>query len=252
VFLPKYVKGTHFFSHRFHKGVDWYKKHFDAWRGEKAVGEVSSLCLGSEVAARNIHEVIPDAFLIACLRDPMSAIWSHYLRELRQGRSRVPFLETLKLHPEMVGYHLHYRNLSRYLELFPQERILIVFYDDISERPGEVLTQVFRFLGVRCDLLPELATKRVNEARFIRLPLLAKAIWKIRWTLRDHRMYRVVDLVKRSGIMDLFFGVGAPKGVKYLPEDRHVVRELFLEDVRELSKLTGRNLDHWLDEKYTP
>lgn len=252
VFLPRYVKGTHFFSHRFHKGVSWYERHFDAWRDERAVGEVSALCLGSEVAAKNIHRVIPHARLVACLRDPMTSIWSHYLRELRQGRSRKPFLETLREHPEIAGYHLHYRNLNRYLELFPREQILIIFHDDISQRPHDVLGEVFRFLDIRDDFVPDMATRRVNEARFIRFPFLARPVMEIRWRLRDHRMYRMVDLVKRLGLVDLVFGFGPPKGLEYRAEDRQAVRELFLEDIRELAKLTGRNLEHWLDAKGAP
>ncbi len=251
VFLPRHVKGTHFFSHRFHKGVPWYERHFDARQDERAVGEVSALCLGSEVAARNIHQVIPHARLIACLRDPMTSVWSHYLRELRQGRSRGPFLETLRGHPEIIGYHLHHRNLSRYLELFPREQILIILYDDISERPREILAEVFRFLGIQDDIVPDLATSRVNEARFIRFPFLARPIMEIRWRLRDHRMYRVINLVKQLGLVDLVFGLGAPRGLEYRAEDRRAVRELFLEDVSELAKLVSRDLGHWLDEKGT-
>jgi hypothetical protein len=246
VFLPRHVKGTHFFSHRFHKGTGWYESHFEDWRGEEAVGEVSPLCLGSPCAARNIHDVIPHARIVACLRDPMTSIWSHYLRDLMQGHTRRSFRAEVEENSELRGYHLHFKNLKRYLELFPAEQIKILFQEDFPSRPHAVLEELFAFLGVRADFRPSVASRRVNEARFIRYPVLAKAVSAIRWGLRDRKMYKAVNLVKALGLVDLLFGMGAPRGVTYSPEDRILVRELFQEDVSQLSGLTGRDLGHWL------
>ncbi len=246
VFLPRHVKGTHFFSHRFHKGLAWYESHFEDRGDEKAVGEVSPLCLGSRCAARNIRQTIPGAAIIACLRDPMTSVWSHYLRELRQGRTRRPFRDALEEDPEIYEYHLHHRNLGRYLELFSRDQILIVFHDDIAGGGEALLRDVFRFLGVREDFRPTVASRRINEAMVIRFLALARPIARLRWKLRDRKMYRVVEWTKRLGLVDFFFGVGAPGDAIYSRKDREWVRELYLEDTERLADLTGRNLDHWL------
>jgi hypothetical protein len=252
VFLPPHVKGTHFFSDRFHKGISWYESHFDGWNGEPAVGEVSPLCLGSPNAAGNIRRVIPAARLVACLRDPMSSIWSHYLRELRQGRTRKPFGAAIEENPQIVAYHLHFRNLARYLELFQRDQLLILLQDDIVQQPQALLGQTFRFLGVREDVRPSLASKKVNEARYIRVPFLAKAISAARWGLRDRKMYRVVEWARRVGLVDLFFGVGTPADAQFSREDRAEVRRLCRADVEELSQWLGRDLNHWLRVEAAP
>ncbi len=46
---------------------------------EKAIGEASPLYLWSSKACENIHQTIPDAKLIAILRDPVERAFSHFL-----------------------------------------------------------------------------------------------------------------------------------------------------------------------------
>jgi len=249
IFLPSKVKGTHFFSHRFDKGIKWYESHFENCQRGKVIGEVSPLYLGNEDAAGNIYSVLPGVKLIACLRDPMSSVWSHYLRQLRQGHTKKIFSEAIKEDPSIYRYHLHYQNLKKYMNYFSKNQLLVVFYDDIQTQPQGLFQTIFQFIGVDTEFKTKNEGKRINPAKYMRFPAIAKLLHNIRWWLRDNKMYGIINMVKKVGLVKLFFGEGAPQNVDFGSEYQALIRDLCYEDIRSLEKLTERNLSHWLKVK---
>ena len=66
--------------------IDDYRALFDEVDGQVAIGEASPLYLAwSSHAAPAIQRHIPDAKLIACLRDPAERAFSHYCHNLLYG-----------------------------------------------------------------------------------------------------------------------------------------------------------------------
>ncbi len=73
-----------------------------------------------------------------------------------QGRSfdDVPFDDLVAfLHDRRTTDRNDYlATLARWREFYPDDRFLIAFYEDVSERPRELLARVFRHLGVSADV----------------------------------------------------------------------------------------------------
>jgi Sulfotransferase family len=181
-------------SYRF-QDIDAYRGLFSGVRGEAAVGEASVSYLYSSVAARRIAETIPDARLIAVLRNPVDRAHSNYLHLVRDGREPCrDFAAALAAeddrrrqgwsanwHYRAKGYYG--RQIARYLDVFPRERLRVYLYDDFEERPRVVLDDIARFLAVEPAFDQDLSL-RLNVAgipRRARLYGLLRRMERLKW-----------------------------------------------------------------------
>jgi hypothetical protein len=154
---------------------DDYLRLFQNARAEKALGEASVCYLWSRTAAANIRAKIPGAKIIMVLRDPSEIAFSLYVQSVAGGHIRGTFRETLEacrrntsekfsvVYP-FLELGLLYEQVKRFLEAFPREQVLIVFYEQYRERQGEMFGQIFRFLGVDAQFTPD-TSQRYHEFR---------------------------------------------------------------------------------------
>lgn len=148
-----------------------YHDQFADCADKKAVGEASPLYLYSPKAPGEIRATVPDARLIAILRNPVDRAYSAFLHLVRDGRETTrDFAEALRLEPERIADHWehiwHYvamgryaEQLDRYFTLFPREQIKVVIYRDFRQNPSGVIRQLFRFLEVDETFLPDQSTR---------------------------------------------------------------------------------------------
>jgi hypothetical protein len=99
-----------------------------------------------DVAAR-MAQVVPDAKLIYCIRDPVDRMRSHFKHEVlrsREERWGSDALHDIKyLIPSLYGLQL-----ERFLVHFEPEQVAIVSLGDLWHQPEEALRALYRFLGV--------------------------------------------------------------------------------------------------------
>ncbi len=173
------------------RGLDWYAKEFfsDCPKGRIA-GEVSPQYMYSTEIARRVHEGLPEAKIIAILREPIDRAWSHYRMACRREQEERSVREAFAAAqatdecdadaPETARYLQfsdYERVLSEYLRLYDRDRILILFQEDLDTFPEAVMRQVYDFLGID-DVLPENLGVRVHrsgEVRFRSLSRLTKS-----------------------------------------------------------------------------
>jgi hypothetical protein len=183
IFCPR--KGVNFFVRYFHRGYGWYQHWFDDRGGRKA-GEISSNYLYSprpdaahkqfyprwiprerlffwrrRPSARDeIHARYPDVKVFAIFRNPIERAWSHYWmwrnRKERIGKAKrvVPFHQMFRDDGRWIrtqGYYGHY--LAHWREHFPDMGVF--FYDDLQRDPLGLARQLFGFLEVDPDFVPE-------------------------------------------------------------------------------------------------
>jgi len=152
-----------------------YLKLFQNARDEKAVGEASVCYLWSKTAAANIRARIPGAKIVMVLRDPREIAVSLYVQSVAGGHIQGTFRETLEacrrngsgkfsvVYP-FLELGLLYEQVKRFVEAFPREQVLILFYEEYRERRGEVFERIFRFLGVDAQFRPD-TSRRYHEFR---------------------------------------------------------------------------------------
>lgn len=217
-------------------------------------GEASPLYLFSEKAPRRIHAHVPDARLVAILRNPIDQAFSHYLYARRQciepledivealaaqeQRKREGW-QPLFSYSEFPRYHAQ---LTRYYSLFPGDHIEVFLYDDFTDDPLNVVSRIFRFIGVEDDFVPDLSCRpnaggEPKNALFQSLLMKPHAPLKMmsRWLPNDTRAYIRDALARRN--------LRRPP----LPDAaRDLLVDALRDDILRLQDLIGRDLSGWL------
>jgi hypothetical protein len=161
----------HFFDkgRNFSKGVSWYEGHFARAKDERAVGEKTPDYLwanGQGVEGhlpdvhRNIYDTLPEAKLIAVLRNPVERAISAVNHIIRSGRVSPLYLyniddlllgnkrDLIEGHG-VIDYGRYYRQIKAYQEFFDAAQMLIlIFEEDVIQEPASGLRKACAFLGV--------------------------------------------------------------------------------------------------------
>jgi hypothetical protein len=228
-------------------GHSWYRRQFvDATPGQ-VVGERSNSYLIRPGAADTIHRHMPDARLVAMLRNPIDRAYSGYCMRLRGNqvtREVERYLDPERsVCPEILQNSLYSRNLQPYLDRFPRRQIHFVIFDDIEQRPAAALSDLCGFLGIAPLADEMLVVEKVNPKERLRLPR------------------GLNDFVRRyEGIGALRDALRATPLVTWMrsllqretayPPLPHALRlrlaVYFQNDIEQLSEIVGRDLRHWV------
>jgi hypothetical protein len=188
-----------------------YCSQFQGARDEIALGEASPLYLYHPLAAERIQHEVPEAKLIAILRNPIDRAYSAFLHLVRDHRETTrDFSEALALEEERIAanwehiWHYvsmgrYYDQVKRYYDRFDRDQIWVLIYRDLRSDPRGVLRDTFRFVGVDESFVPDMST-RYNEASLPleqRPPLLPSVRARIQNELRDD-ILKLQDLINRD------------------------------------------------------
>lgn len=236
----------HFFTREFERGEAYYRETWFAGQAPGVmVGEKSADYLHDPLVPARMHAMIPNAKLIVQLRNPIDRAYSDYCMLFRRGTVDGDIGRYLggtnNDQPRFLNDGLYFKNLTSFLEFYPQEQIHVILQEDIKPRAQEIVAEACRFLG-----LPELAepvgivpNANVKDAPLLPLPirtLLAPAK-RLVAPYRNSAWFRALrDPLARE--------VAYPA----LPDAlRARMRDFYASDVEQLGRLIGRNLDHWLE-----
>jgi hypothetical protein len=231
----------------------------DARRQHVAIGEASVWYLYSSVAVENILHFQPDAKFIVMVRNPLEmapalhaemVLGGHenvrdfarawQLQQVRRCGDGVPTLSWAQrrfLYGEVCSLGAQ---LARLLSLVPQERVLVIVYDDLKTDAHREYLRVLDFLGVPDDgrgVFPIYNTAR-----------------KAKWPWATRGLFVLVQLKRRTGIpirTNLFSRlrkineIAAPRDP--IPAELQTrLKRYFAPDVALLGQLLGRSFDSWL------
>jgi len=260
-------KETNFFDYAAIDGrMGEYEEHFATAGDARAIGEVSTRYLTSARAPERIKQYIPGARLFVSLRNPVDQVYSHYWHLSRQnfhqwngdGAPRT-FEEALERYENrLLEPSLYYSHLQRWLDCFDRSQLHIIFYDDIRDRPGEVLMTLFEFLGVDPQFQAPSTTEKgaaVRQGTSPRSPRLG-ALHSLVYANLNRRVYlplkgavgpRIAEEVKNAlHIREVMESIFHRKGYPVMqPRTRARLRSQFKEEIRGLENLTGRDLSAW-------
>ena len=218
-----------------------YERLFNGITNEKMYGEACPAYLWTPTAADSIRADIPDARLIATLRNPADRAYSGWLKAVLEGRVRKGTAEDA-LKP---GYH-HYKigfyapHLRRYFDRFPRQNIKVVIFEDIVRDPQLLMTEIFEFLGVdsafKVDPIPYNPSRAPRSMRA--------------WTIYKSLVKIVRPMIPLSVRSHIKSGIASDRLLTAPPavssELRARLLEAYRDDILETSQLIGRDLSHWL------
>lgn len=247
-------KEVHYFTDNvfFKKDLDWYKSHFIT---EKLLAGTSpqnytKLHWGiSGKVPKRLFEHIPDVKLIYVVRDPVERIESHY-RE-NQAAGHAPEEGLNRYLSDLWDNHfvltsMYYFQISKYLEYFPKEQILILTAEELLSNRLETLNKVFRFLSVREMGNAELFdykknTKNSKKKRTGFSKVLYNSSTSFIRNLVPAGIKRVIRESKAYNTM-IYKPVSSEK---IEPEVRERLIRFLKDDIRKLEDFSGKDLSEW-------
>jgi len=231
---------------------DDYLKLFSNVAEEIAIGEASPCYLWSETAARNIAARIPHAKIIINLRNPVDRAFSQYLHMVTVGSTRRTFREqihaNLNCDSKLLGplrplleFGHYTEQVGRFLGEFPASQIHISFYEDLVRAPGSLLSELFSFLGVDPNFVPDRSVRH-TEPRIPKLPGTVYVLKK--WRIWPHlRKLAPQALVPRLRSLVLHNRAALVMDAS----DRLFLTDYYRGEIEKLAKLLNRDLSAWLD-----
>ncbi len=144
------------------RGVDWYRRHFDA--GSPVRGESSPNYSAEPIpprgrrrafdpyyrgVAERMRSLIPGAKLVYMVRDPVERVQAQWVHVRSRGWEREP-LESAVFRPSStyIARSSYCFQLERFLEHYPLDQVLVIDQGDLLHRRPHTLAAVFRFIGV--------------------------------------------------------------------------------------------------------
>lgn len=150
----------------FQKGVGWYQQLFAGVLNEKSVGEKTATYLRDRRAPELIKQYLPDARMIAILRNPVDRAYSHYLYTIGQVPAGVSLADACSSRRtelrEVLEPGYYYEQIARYIAYFERSRLLLLIYDDLQVNPLGAMQAVYEFLGVDRTYVPAKLHRRIN------------------------------------------------------------------------------------------
>jgi hypothetical protein len=189
--LPATKKEVHYFDRR-RRAEGWYRAHFPSRAelalvaertGRSLTGEASPYYLFHPAVPQRVRRTVPDARLIAVLRDPVERAISGYHHQVRHGHEHRPIELALDPRHAVVTapetddrwYDApgparrltylargHYaEQLERWFSCFAREQVLVL--ESTALRAGSLPAAVLSFLGLPRDAVPAVADQNVGS-----------------------------------------------------------------------------------------
>ena len=224
VYIPD-AKDIYFFDRFYHKGWDWYQKHFEK-AGSRAKGEICHDYLYSQEVCERIKKHLPNVKIIVMLRHPVDRAISHYRYSTMQGNVRGSLAEALEQNDNILECSRYSKYLPMYLETFGHDNVLILNFSLLKSHPELLVKQVFDYLGVDKTVNTFDVNRIVNKAMSPRNVALSKTVRYATVLARNLGMANFVGRVKRSGIKKLLYSQEQKKTQVKEGETRRLTQEL--------------------------
>lgn len=227
-----------------------YERLFAGAGGARAVGEASPTYLFYSRSAQRMQRLLPDAKVICVLRDPVERAYSHFALARKMGfEITEDFEAAVALEDERwasdrsmrftyTRASLYHDGLREFWWRFPRARILVLPFDQLAADPAGTMRTVYEFVGVDPSFTPDVTVVH-NRSMLPKSTLVREAF------ARPYRLRRFLQrnlpprLVTRLGdlIMRPPPRIAAETRARLLPR--------FVDDVRRLEALLGRELGPW-------
>ena len=235
-----------------------YQQLFRGASGKKAIGEASHSYLYDPGAAAEIRRYVPEAKLIAILRNPIDRAYSHFLHMVRSGTEPLDdFAQALQeeevgIHKERtfqdyIGRGLYHDQLKRYFGTFPQGQVRIYLYEDLSDAPISTVQDAFRYLKVEDSFVPDVSLRRnvSGHPKYKTLDGLLRSQSRIKHAAKIYlparmrwRLSKAFDDLKTRNLVQ-------PPPLQ--SEVRQQLIRVYREDILKLQDLIHRDLSGWLE-----
>lgn len=233
--------------------IQEYEALFEGATHEIAIGEASTEYLFFPKTAHRIKRHLPNAKLIAILRDPVERAFSAFCYQVRDNCEFLSFEQALQQETKRIQEKwrpgwlyltggFYYTQLKQYFDVFDRHQIKIYLYSDLCKNSQAVAQDIYRFLGVDDRIVPDTSKKNISVVprnKFL------------------HRCIQENALLKSAAktILPEFLYQGLAQSIKTYtfkekpalpPNLKQDLIKVYRDDRLKLEELIQRDLSHWL------
>lgn len=244
VYLPEKRKEVGYFNKYYCRGNDWYENFFTGKDIESlaVVAEISPGYFSCMEAPQRILQTIGDKEpkFIVMLRNPVDRAYSQWAYRVQKRGEKKSFLKYIQTNEEPVRLSLYGKYLSNYMDHFDPSFFHIVFFDDLKEKPLDVLRSLAEFLDISPEFFQNDSIDTVPNASYLpRFGRLYQSAFKVKQYLRKNDHDWLVNSIKSMGVETIFGNRG--RGEKLDDNTYDIVNRLFEEDTSHLKNLLNNN-----------
>lgn len=239
-------------------------------RSEKCLGIKRPSYIGKPEVPERIASHLPNAKLIAVLRNPIDRAISAYYHQIDNGFippidveigirkliSEPSWAAKYKRASEIIEFGYYYKYLSKYNFYRENNQLLVFLHEDIVSKPLESVQKTYNFLGVSPKFIPKSLNSRPQKVLYnlTRLKFLSlrnrfmyvynqdrTRLFAKKMTFLDKMIAKALTTTDRE-ILSLFLANNKPKVTSEL---RNILYEMYAGDIESLESFIGRNLNAW-------
>ncbi|HIK32235.1 MAG TPA: sulfotransferase [Oscillatoriales cyanobacterium M59_W2019_021] len=232
-----------------------YQALFQNTPEDKVIGEVSSVYLFRPKAPERIKKYVPNAKLIAILRNPTDRAFSSYLMHVGdrhpsifdpQTGKLIEFAEIVRDRGYFIQIGFYYEQLKRYYDRFDPSQIKIYLYEDLVSDNEKLVRDMFRFVGVDETFTPDTSQRHkvsgipknrmLHDLVMTQNPIRSFAASILRPILSDQTRDRIRNRINKKNA----------ERPTLSPELRQEAIAIYRDDILKLQDLLDRDLSAWL------
>jgi hypothetical protein len=228
---------------------------------EVVCGESTPFYLYDADAQRRIAAAVPRVRLIIVVRDPVDRAYSNWMHLWVDGLEPIADVLQACMREEdrvaagwapfwrYIGLGRYGEQLMRLRGHFPDDRILVLRYRDLIDDPAATMDRVCTFLGIEPGIVASIP--RDNMRPFVNdSPRTRNYGRTLRAGAKVGAMFPP-EIWRRASrpILDSLHKQGEAHRPKLTAEQRRLLLEYFVDDIRLLAEQTGESYDDWLSDK---
>jgi len=239
-------------------------------RTEKCLGIKRPNYIGKTEVPARIQKNLPNAKLIAVLRNPIDRAISAYFHHIRYlqippldveiGMRKLilepSFLSEHKPASDIIEFGYYHKYLTKYSHYKKNGQLLIFLHEDIISKPLDSIRRAYEFLGVPQDFIPNSLNSRPQKVLYNMTRL--KLIRNRSRFLFDYNEDRTQFSYKEMTLIDKIFlrsinlldkkvlsGLMPNKKPKIGLQLRNKLYDLYANDIESLADFINRDLSIW-------
>jgi len=252
VAMPK-SEPIDFFSYRFENGYRWYERQFPAEASDRYFGEMSQSYFHEPAVVDRAWHYAPGLKIIVALRDPVERALSQHRHFVRLGivaDEDLSFEASLQTNPTYVDQGRYFTHLSRWIDRFGAEQVLVLLMEDVIENAATVARKLYRFVGVNEDHRPANLNRVSNASYTTRYRLLERSVRGLSNRVKSVGGGAVWNALAESGLRSAYRKFNRRPSASVIPPPMQgtieQLRATFLPEIEAVSRLIDRDLSHWL------
>ncbi|MBE9168121.1 sulfotransferase [Pleurocapsales cyanobacterium LEGE 06147] len=226
--------------------LEEYKTLFKNAPKHSIIGEISTTYYRHTETAQLIYDALPQVKIIAILRDPAERAFSDYQMHFRNGNEKQNFSKLIYPDNRFIKPGYYYSELIPYFHIFARDRLKIILFDDLQQNPLILIRDLFDFLEVDTQFIPDISKKSregglpknqtLNLLLTKKNPLRTSVASVLRLFMPFYFRQEIRSSLIKQNIQK----------TKLSTQDRSKLIELYKTDILHLEKLIDRDLSSWL------